>query len=514
MIYFSRLYRSRWLRWFCLNIGLAIAYIWAAKISLVFTTLPGTVASVWLPSGLTLGLILLFGNQILPSIALGSFGIISVDLLARDPNISPAAFFWVNFGCIAANLVQPCLAQFILDKYIHKQQFFSRVRNVSIYIAAAALSPMASAFIGITSIILAGRLEWSDYPLSWFTWWLASTLAHLIFTPVILLGKEFLTQKIKYGLVELIVIPSLIGGVSWGVFIQSEPIAYLLLLILNWTVFRYGAFISSVLVSMVSLLAIYATAHGLGAFVLDTQNQSLLYLQSFMAVFALNSLLLSAAVDERSQAQASLKKALDNSTKLVLERTKELRHSEALLRHTNRELQKLVHLDGLTQIANRRCFNQRLTEEWLRLRREQKSLALLLIDVDYFKRYNDFYGHQKGDECLWKISQAIKYTLQRQTDLVARYGGEEFVVILPDTDQQGATVVAKRIRRTVLNLEIAHENTDNDHRIITVSIGAFSGIPQEQTQAASFLEQADQALYLAKQQGRNRIVVTGGLPSV
>ncbi|WP_232321477.1 MASE1 domain-containing protein [Picosynechococcus sp. PCC 7117] len=95
---------------------MAIAYAWTAEISLVFTTLPGTVASVWLPSGLTLGLILLFGNKILPSIALGSLWVISFDLIERDPNISIQAFFWVNFGCIAGNLVQPLLARFILKK--------------------------------------------------------------------------------------------------------------------------------------------------------------------------------------------------------------------------------------------------------------------------------------------------------------------------------------------------------------------------------------------------------------
>ncbi|AMA08619.1 sensor domain-containing diguanylate cyclase [Picosynechococcus sp. PCC 73109] len=506
---FLRLLHSRWLRWFGLNICLAIAYAWTAEISLVFTTLPGTVASVWLPSGLTLGLILLFGNKILPSIALGSLWVISFDLIERDPNISIQAFFWVNFGCIAGNLVQPLLARFILKKYSQSRHFFNQVRGVLTYITAATLSPMASAFIGVTSIVFAERMEWGQYGLNWFTWWLASTLAHLIFTPVILLGKDFFSRKIPYHVIEMLLILAVFISVSWSIFIQSYPVAYLLLLILNWTVFRYGAFVSSLLVSIVSILAIYTTAHGLGVFVLESQNQSLLFLQSFMGVFALSSLLLSAVVEERSRAQASLKKALDNSTKLILERTKELRRSEALLRQTNQELQKLVHLDGLTQIANRRCFNQRLTAEWHRLYREQKPLALILFDVDYFKRYNDSYGHQQGDECLIQIAQAVKHLLKRPADLVARYGGEEFVVVLPNTTQEGATIVAKRIRRTVLELQIAHNATEINEAIVTVSLGVVSGIPQSQEKPLTFVKKADQALYLAKQQGRNRIVVAG-----
>ncbi|MBV5261229.1 diguanylate cyclase [Synechococcus moorigangaii CMS01] len=504
---FFRLLHSRWAKGLGLNIFLAIAYAWTAKISLIFTTLPGTVASVWLPSGLTLGLILIFGDSILPSIALGSFWIISVDLLTRDPNISIAAFLWVNLGCIGSNLVQPLIARFILHKYVPQQQFFSQVRSISIYIVAATISPMASAFIGVTSVAMAGRMAWSDYGLNWFTWWLASTLAHLIFTPVILLGKDFFSRKFQYHPAELGLTLLVLGGVSWSIFIQNYPIAYLLLLILNWTVFRYGAFVSSLLVSIVSILAIYTTAHGLGVFVLESQNQSLLFLQSFMGVFALSSLLLSAVVEERSQAQASLKRALDNSTKLVLERTRELRRSEILLRQTNQELQKLVNLDGLTQIANRRCFNQRLTSEWHRLQRERQPLSLLLLDVDYFKGYNDFYGHQKGDDCLVQIAQAVQQLLKRPTDLVARYGGEEFAVILPNTDCPGATVVAKRIRRTILELQIAHEMSGSGVGIVTVSIGVCSDLPGDLMKPLMFIEKADQALYAAKQQGRNRIVV-------
>lgn len=489
---------------------MAIAYVLAAKISLIFTTLPGSVASVWLPLGLTLGLILLLGKKVLPGIAAGSLWIVSIDLPMREPSIGLSAFLLINLGCVIANIVQPLLAQFILDKCTLHEQYFTHIRGISCYILAATVSPMASASIGITFIMITRRMEWSQYGLSWLTWWMASTLAHLIFTPVILLGSDPQFWQRQYSPKTIGLTLAIWSCVSYLVFIQGYAIAYLLLLLLNWVVFQYGALVAHIFVSATAIFAICATAQGLGFFVLETQNHSLLFLQSFMGVFALASLILSAVVEERRLFRASLQMALGNSLKLVAARTKELRRSEALLRQTNEELRKLVNLDPLTQIANRRCFNQKLQEEWRRHYRAQEPLSLLLFDVDFFKRYNDFYGHQQGDECLQRIAQAMQKTLNRPGDLVARYGGEEFVVILPQTDYKGAAIVAKRIRRAVLDLAIPHAATGTSYATVTISIGGYSHIPQDQTDPWTFVEEADQMLYLAKQQGRNRVVIRDG----
>ncbi len=183
-----------------------------------------------------------------------------------------------------------------------------------------------------------------------------------------------------------------------------------------------------------------------------------------------------------------------------------LQAAEYNLRIANEELEKLVNLDGLTQIANRRCFDNRLEQEWQRLYREQQPLSLLLFDVDYFKRYNDFYGHQLGDECLIKLAQAVQQIVSRSADLVARYGGEEFVVILPNTNSEGAMAIAQQIHAAIQDLAIPHQASKVSNTV-TISLGITSLIPTADLSTIDMIEQADQALYRAKQQGRNQSVL-------
>ena len=179
---------------------------------------------------------------------------------------------------------------------------------------------------------------------------------------------------------------------------------------------------------------------------------------------------------------------------------------ELELQQANRELQLLAHLDGLTKIANRRCFDEFLAHEWKRLCRTQQPLALLMLDVDYFKPYNDFYGHQSGDDCLTKIAQAVQQIVHRPADLVARYGGEEFSITLSETDLQGAITIAEAIHQAIAVLAIPHSSSMVSKEV-TVSIGIVSLIPTPDLSPEYLIHQADQALYLAKQQGRNRYCV-------
>jgi diguanylate cyclase (GGDEF)-like protein len=179
---------------------------------------------------------------------------------------------------------------------------------------------------------------------------------------------------------------------------------------------------------------------------------------------------------------------------------------ELELQAANHELQILAHLDGLTKIANRRCFDDFLDKEWRRLSRSQQPLALLMLDVDYFKLYNDSYGHQQGDECLIQVAQVLQKVVSRPADLVARYGGEEFAVVLPETNQEGAVAIAQAICAEIAALSIPHR-ASKVKDIVTVSIGIIDEIPVINLAADSLINQADKALYSAKQQGRNCFVV-------
>ena len=166
-------------------------------------------------------------------------------------------------------------------------------------------------------------------------------------------------------------------------------------------------------------------------------------------------------------------------------------------------LRQMVFVDGLTGVANRRCFDERLGIEWRRGARSASPLALLMLDVDHFKRFNDRYGHQVGDECLRRVASAIKGGLLRPGDLVARYGGEEFACILPGTDFEGALAVAAGIEQSVRALQIEHADSDVSDAV-TISIGVSACLPDRDRDPASLLALADAQLYRAKRGGRGR----------
>lgn len=195
----------------------------------------------------------------------------------------------------------------------------------------------------------------------------------------------------------------------------------------------------------------------------------------------------------------------------AMQRIAQMRYSLLVLTRkldeANRELMRLSSADGLTGIANRRRFDEALLKEWRRCAREARPLALLLIDVDFFKPFNDNYGHQAGDECLKAVARALSQTLHRPSDLAARYGGEEFAVILPGTDEAGALAVAEALRAAVQQMGIAHRYSEVAP-VVTISVGLACRTPKpgDETGFIGLLKDADTALYRAKSEGRNRVV--------
>ncbi|WP_371418269.1 diguanylate cyclase domain-containing protein [Anabaena sp. UHCC 0253] len=176
------------------------------------------------------------------------------------------------------------------------------------------------------------------------------------------------------------------------------------------------------------------------------------------------------------------------------------------LKAENQTLQHLVNYDGLTQIPNRRRFDEYFQQEWRRMARENSSISLILCDVDFFKLYNDTYGHQAGDSCLQKVAQAMTKAIKKPSYLVARYGGEEFAVILPNTNMEEAILVAEEIRSQVQKLAISHTTSQISHQI-TVSLGVAIMIPAADIPAAFLIKTADDALYQAKRAGRDRFCI-------
>ena len=185
------LWQSRITQYIILNLLVAIAYAYGVKISHDFATLPGTVASVWFPSGMTLALVYLLGDRVILGIIGGSTYALTLGLLKSAPSLSVFNLILILIVCACGNVLQPLMATYLIKKFARHKDIFSHVNTVVLYILAAVFAPTISASFGITSLCITGLIPWTNYGISWITWWLGSALPHLIFTPTLLLSQNF-----------------------------------------------------------------------------------------------------------------------------------------------------------------------------------------------------------------------------------------------------------------------------------------------------------------------------------
>jgi diguanylate cyclase (GGDEF)-like protein/PAS domain S-box-containing protein len=183
----------------------------------------------------------------------------------------------------------------------------------------------------------------------------------------------------------------------------------------------------------------------------------------------------------------------------------ERKRNEEKVARLQRELEDMSFKDGLTGVANRRRFDSLFDEEWRKAQKSREPLSMLLIDIDFFKQFNDRYGHVRGDECLRRVANALAAGATRPRDVLARYGGEEFVLLLPETDESGAARVAARCREALAAEAIPHETSTG--LLVTASMGCGTRVPGEGAPLTAFLEDVDRCLYKAKDSGRNQLVL-------
>ncbi|MDZ8222053.1 diguanylate cyclase domain-containing protein [Nostoc sp. ChiVER01] len=287
----------------------------------------------------------------------------------------------------------------------------------------------------------------------------------------------------------------------WSVLF-AQPLAVALAPVENQI--RGAMFLFAIIASVVTIIA-FAIGQML--------TKPIIYLTDIVFQFTTGNLDIRAQIsskDEIGQLAKSfnhmalqLQTSFETLEQRVKERTAELVIAKEKAEDANQKLEQLVNVDGLTQVANRRCFDGRLQAEWKRLARKQQPLSLILLDVDKFKSYNDYYGHLEGDHCLIIIAQTVEQTVHRPTDLVARYGGEEFSVLLPNTDLVGAIKVAQSIQQAIHDQAILHAQSDVKD-IVTVSLGITCVIPTLDIKPDTLIASADKALYNAKEKGRDR----------
>lgn len=182
----------------------------------------------------------------------------------------------------------------------------------------------------------------------------------------------------------------------------------------------------------------------------------------------------------------------------------ERKNTEQKLIVLQKELEELSFKDALTGVYNRRMFDSVMEVEWANAKRNRQPLSLLMLDIDYFKQYNDFYGHIHGDECLKRVAKELNKVATRSRDFFARFGGEEFIIVLPETDEKAARMIAERCRSLIFKAQIPHEKSLVS-QMLTVSIGVSTIIPIHSDEAINFIAAVDRQLYQAKETGRNRI---------
>lgn len=294
------------------------------------------------------------------------------------------------------------------------------------------------------------------------------------------------------------VLGAFVSGLIWGslslFFDPSWPAPYQVMLFVIYTGITAGAFNTHA-----SYFAAYPAFYLPPVFcltyaVLSQAGEGFLELAALLVIYMV--LMYVSALRYHNQLAHSLQIRFDNE------------RLAGQLAESNSQLMHLADTDELTGLYNRRSLDKHLSSEWSRACRAQIPLSVLLLDVDFFKQYNDSYGHHAGDECLVRVADILLEHAQRSNDMCARYGGEEFAIILPETNSENALRIAEAIRTDLESQQIPHA-TSTIGKVVTLSIGVSSIIPGQPEYSDRLLQAADKALYLAKNQGRNRVVMGG-----
>ena len=354
--------------------------------------------------------------------------------------------------------------------------------------------------LGLVLYNFFGILDWSLMREAVFWPWM---IRYGIFTPVVL-TLFFLSfcRIFQHHYQAFVSIPVLLGGLGIVAMIALSPphisgiyYAGLILVFFYGYTFLRARFIYASITSL-----IIVCSYELSTLFFNRPNTEVLISNNFFFLSAnLMGMFISYFLEHAARSEFLMAELLKNEREKVIT-------ANIQLSSLNSKLHLLSDIDDLTQIANRRVFEETLGREWARLVRERQPISLIMCDIDFFKKYNDHYGHQKGDECLKMVSNIIRQAVRRPADLVARYGGEEFIILLPGTDCRGAQVVAQNILNALKAIAMVHAQSPiSEH--LTISMGIAHVVPDNTMDAKRLVGQADEALYQAKARGRNQYAV-------
>jgi len=476
--------------------------------------------NVWPSAGVAAAAFLLYGRQIWPAIFAASLVVVFGFFLQAETKLSASMMLLISLATAIGNTLSGWLALWCCGQLQQLEQSFADQRwMIRRFIPSTVLCSAVAAGCGVGVYWLAG-LSWPQgYWRGVLNWSVSNTVGMLIMAPLLIscvlephwrrLLKKVRLKFVALGSLLLLALFLFGPGQQWLPAIYLQPA--LLLVPLLFVALSSTASFVFIFQALTFLLIWAGTTAGYGPFITANQQDTDMSMQLFCGLLAAVVLIVQALQSEQRKLRKLWTSELLSSNRRLEQRVQQRTRE---LEEANQQLEQLSVTDALTQLANRRRFDNYLLAEWQRASRLQQPLGLMMIDVDWFKNYNDSYGHLQGDECLRQIGQLLRLGARRTTDLAARFGGEEFALVVPQADVKYLRQQAELMRMAFASLNIPHQSSPLGR--VTVSIGIAALVPAIGQQPEVLLALADQALYQAKAQGRNQVAVAaeeGPLPA-
>jgi diguanylate cyclase (GGDEF)-like protein len=441
--------------------ALTAVYFLAGKLGLSMAFVHPSSTAVWPATGIALAAFLLLGTRVWPGVFLGAFLV----------NVTTAGTILTSLGVATGNTLESVIAAYLVIRFANGRGAFDRGTDTFKFaLLAGTIGTAVAATIGVTALSLGGFAQWHDYRDIWLTWWLGDGVGAIIVAPLLILWTANFRIRWRWARIgEMLALVAGLLAVSEIVFCgllfrgpRNYPLEYLCVPFLIWAALRFGQREATLVIVLLSSVAVWGTLHGFGPFAIGTKNESLLLLQSFMAIVAVMTLALAAQAAERRRAEE--------------------------------QVLNLAVTDPLTGLANYRKLVDVLDTEIRRSTRTNRTFAVLLLDLDGLKAINDAHGHLTGSRALCRMADILRVHC-REIDTAARYGGDEFALVIPEAGPDEARQVARRIRERT--------SQDSEEPPIAVSVGA-AVYPIDGESRDALLNAADRALYEMKRKSHRR----------